>query len=258
MNKTIIANWKMSPATPQEAQELFKFTMEQVSHLKREDLEVVVCPPFVFIEELAKTLDENNSRDGKISLGAQDIFWEAKGAYTGEVSTTMLKNFNITHVLIGHSDRRYVIGESDEIINKKLKATLNAGIKPVLLIGEREVGDIKEDILIDQVSRDLEGLTASQVSQIMFAYEPVWAISTNPGAKPDTPENASQTIRFINNILVKNYQLESQPFLYGGSVNEKNVSSFLSQPEINGAVIGGASLRKEEFANMLKIVSLIQ
>ncbi len=257
MNKTIVANWKMSPATLQEAQELFKFTMEQTSRLGEKNLNVIVCPPFVFIEELAKMLNQKHGGGG-ISLGAQDIFWEAKGAYTGEVSTTMLKNFNITHVLIGHSDRRYVLNESDEVINKKLKATLKADIKPVLLVGEREMGDTKEDILVNQVSRGLDGLTRDQISQIMFAYEPVWAISTNPGAKADTPENASQTIKLINSILVKNYKLKSQPFLYGGSVNEQNISAFLNQPEINGAVIGGASLRKEGFGRMLELVSAIK
>lgn len=255
MSKTIIANWKMNPQTLTEAQELFKFTMEQVSHLESKGLEVIVCPPFVFIEELAKMLVPET---GNITLGAQDIFWEARGAYTGEVSTTMLKNFNVTHVLIGHSDRRYVLNESDEIINKKIKAALEADIKPVLLVGEKEVGDIREDVLIDQISRDLEGLTSNEISKILFVYEPVWAISTGPGAKADTPENAVEAIGFINQILTRNYQPETKNFLYGGSVNEKNIVDFLQRPQISGAVVGGASLRKEEFGRMLELVSAIK
>lgn len=253
MTKIIIANWKMSPATLEEAKDLFSFVVSKVSQLNADNLQVIVCPPFVFIEELYKMLDA--SHPSGLGLGAQDIFWESSGAYTGEISTEMLKNFKISHVLIGHSDRRYVLGESDETINKKIKAALTSGIKPVLLVGERETDDIREDVLVDQISRDLEGLTANEVSQILFAYEPVWAISTNPGAKADTPENALAAVKFIAQVLARSWKLEAGSYLYGGSVNQQNINSFLNQPGIIGAVVGGASLRKEEFGKILEIAS---
>jgi triosephosphate isomerase len=254
MGKIVIANWKANPSTLAEAQELFR--AEVIEAAKYENVQTVICPPFVFIEELAKLLQTTNYKL-QTSLGAQDIFWEKSGPFIGEVSTEMLKNFGVSHVLVGHSDRRYKIGESDEIINKKIKAALDSGITPILLAGEKDKGDDRRRILEKQLSLDLDGLTAEQISKILIAYEPVWAISTSPGAEPDTPENALEAIKIIKTFLTTNYQLPTTNFLYGGSVTEENIADFLSHPEISGAVIGGASLRKDEFAEILRIVSKI-
>lgn len=245
--KTIIANWKANPTLIEEAKILY--VAEIKSAQEYSGIKTVICPPFVFLGELAKI-----SRD---FIGAQDIFWEKSGPFTGEVSTQMLKEFGVSHVLIGHSDRRYILGESDEIINKKLKASLEVCIIPVLLIGER-AGENREEIIASQLSKDLEGLSPEDISKVLFAYEPVWAISTQPGARPDTPENALEAIRFIGEYIFENWKLKIENCLYGGSVNEKNIADFLKHPEISGAVIGGASLRKEEFVNVLKLTSEIR
>ena len=246
--KILIANWKANPTTLEEAQELFR--SEIIEADKYGNIQAIICPPFVYLEELAKI---NSAR-----LGAQDAFWEKSGPFTGEVSTEMLKNFSVSHVLVGHSDRRYKIGETDEVINKKIKAVLEADIVPVLLVGEKSRGDNRRQILEKQLSLDLEGLNSGQISKILIAYEPVWAISANPGAEPDTPENTLEAIKIIQEFLGSRFQVPGFRFLYGGSVNEKNVADFLSRPEISGAVIGGASLREDEFANILRIVSEIE
>ena len=236
MNKIIIANWKSNPKTLEEAQELFRAEVAAADrHL---EVGTVICPPPAFLEELAK-IDQRY-------LGAQDID-----------TPETLKSFGASHVLVGHSDRRYGLGETDEVINKKIKEVLEAGIVPVLLIGERNKEESIEDILSDQLTKDLTGLSSEQVSKILFAYEPVWAISTNPGGQADTPENALAAIRFINDFLTKNYKLKTINYLYGGSVNEKNVGDFLQHPEISGAIIGKASLDLNQFSKILKIVSNI-
>lgn len=252
MSKILIANWKMNPQTLDEAKDLFEATIKAAAVFP--NVQTIICPPFVFLEELSKLLPATNYQQTATSLGAQDIFWESKGAFTGEISTEMLKNLGVKYVLVGHSDRRYTIGESDETINKKVKAALAAEITPILLVGERD-GENREEILKKQLSADLAGLSVEEISKVLFTYEPVWAISTNPGAKPDTPENAIDAIKFMNNFLATSYQLPVTNFLYGGSVNEKTVVDFFKHPEIIGGVVGGASLRKEEFANMIKLVS---
>lgn len=253
--KTIIANWKANPITLEEAMGLFDFYLAEIS--KYQNIQLVVCPPFIYLEELFKQL-ENNNHKNLISLGTQDVFWEKAGPYTGEVSPDMLKEFNITHVLIGHSDRRYKMGETDGVINKKIKAVLDTDIMPVLLVGEQNRGDDRKAVLEEQLSADLAGLNSGQVSKILFAYEPVWAISTTPGAEADTPENTLEAIRLIKNVLSSKFQATSCQFLYGGSVNFQNVANFLKYPEISGAVIGGASLRKEEFAEILRTAESIK
>ena len=242
----------MNPASLEEALDLFDFYLAEISKYK--NIKLIVSPPFVYLEELARQLKASNQQL-TTSLGAQDLFWEKSGPYTGEVSTDMLKNFGVTHVLVGHSDRRYKIGETDEVINKKIKAALGAKITPVLLAGEKGRNDSRKIILEQQLTVDLEGLTTDQISKVLITYEPVWAISTTPGAEPDTPENTLESIKIISDFLYSKFKIQNSKFLYGGSVNSKNVADFLNHPEISGAVIGGASLRKEEFGDILKIVS---
>ncbi len=266
--KTLIANWKMNPPTLSEAQELFRVEVADASNYQ--NVKTIICPPFVYLEELTKQLQGSSLHTQvNFNLGAQDVFWKESGLFTGEISTPsnpaklersnltgsteMLKNFGVSHVLVGHSDRRYKIGETDEMINKKTKTALEAGIVPVLLVGEKDREDDRRQVLEKQLSADLDGLDPGQISKVLIAYEPVWAISTTPGAEADTPENTLEALKVISDFLSKNCKLETGNFLYGGSITAKNVADFLSHPEISGAVIGGASLRKDEFAEMLKI-----
>jgi triosephosphate isomerase (TIM) len=244
--KILFANWKMNPQTVAEAQDLFNAIATQTVD---SGIETVICPPFVFISELSKV-------SGPVSLGSQDLFWESKGAFTGEISPQMLKNLGTKYVLVGHSDRRYMIGETEEMINKKLKAALMTGITPVLLVGERE-GENREEILTKQLIGDLIGLPSEEIYKILFTYEPVWAISTNPSAKPDTPENTLEAMTFMRKFIKEKLNVNIEKFLYGGSVNEKNVVDYLKHSEISGAIVGGASLKKDEFTNMIKLTSQI-
>ncbi len=240
--KILIANWKANPATLKEAQEFFR--AEVIEATKYKNVKTVICPPFMFLKDLASIPND--------VLGAQDVFWEES-----EISEP--QKFGINYVLVGHSDRRYKIGETDEMINKKIKAVLEAKIIPVLLVGEKNRGDNRQQVLEKQLSADLEGLDFNQISKVLIAYEPVWAISTTPGAEPDTPESTLEAIKILKEFLSANFQFSifNFQFLYGGSVNENNVADFLSYPEISGAVIGGASLRKDEFAEILRVVSKI-
>lgn len=254
--KLLVANWKMNPMTLGDALGLFNFYLSEMQ--KYQNIRLVVCPPFVYLEEIANSLQTWKFTNlQNVSLGAQDLFWERFGPYTGEVSVDMLKNFGVNHVLVGHSDRRYKIGESDEIINKKIEAALEAEVSPVLLVGEKNQGDDKKKIITDQLSADLAGLNKEQISKILIAYEPVWAISAQPNAKADTPENVLEAIGNIENFLITNHNLKTTKYLYGGSVNKDNIGKFLQLPELCGIVIGGASLHKEEFGEILRISAKI-
>ncbi len=238
MDKIIIANWKNNPATLNEAKELFSF--ESAEAKKYPNIKVAICPPEKFFKEVA---DSNPAY-----LGAQDFFWQL-----GEVVPAK-------YVLIGHSDRRYGLGETDEVINQKLKAALAAGVTPVLLVGERNKNDDRKTVLEEQLTKSFANLLTSGVRKVLIAYEPVWAISTNPDAEPDIPENTLEAIRIIGQVLNSKFEILNSKlvYLYGGSVNKSNVADFLKHSEISGAVIGGASLRKEEFAEILKIVETLK
>ncbi len=236
--KIIIANWKSKPSTLAEARELFKAEISAAEQY--ENVQTVICPPDEFLEFLYSNY--------KLNLGAQDVFWPENSKPTVLVS----------HVLAGHSDRRYGLGETDEVINQKLKMALKAGIIPILLVGERE-GESRENVLTTQLTKDLAGLSSGQVSKVLFTYEPVWAISTNLGGHPDTPESALGAIRFIQNFLLINYQLSTINYqlLYGGSISESNVADFLKHPEISGVVVGAASLDAVKFEKILEITNNI-
>ncbi|MEK7616280.1 MAG: triose-phosphate isomerase [Patescibacteria group bacterium] len=243
MGKILIANWKANPATLQDAEHLFHAEMKATK--KFPQVTVVICPPFVYLARYAS--------HAAVELGAQDVHWEDRGPHTGEVSPLMLKELGVRFVLVGHSERR-ALGETDEMVNKKLKAVLQNGMIPVLLIGEPEKGPARSDYLIDQLTRDLEGIDADGAKKILFTYEPVWAISTNPGAQPATPEDALSAIHEMQAIISKMYGFAPE-VLYGGSANVENIAGFLSHPEICGAVVGGASLHADEFGRMIDIVA---
>lgn len=251
-SKIIIANWKANPSSLPEAQGLFRATVIKAEQCR--EVETVVCPPFVFLEELAKWLHANFSSP-PVALGVQDI-WESAGPFTGEISPEMVRNLGAQYVLVGHSDRRYILGEDDIMINKKILAALRIGLIPVLLVGEKErQGDDHEDLIINQLLQDLADVGPARMAKVLICYEPVWAISTSPGSHPDTPANALKAAEIIRRTLLKYWNIASARVLYGGSVNADNITHFLEHPEINGAVIGGASLRAEEFSHILKLTS---
>lgn len=254
--KLIVANWKNHPDTLAEAEGILEFTNDYLESLsEKKELSLVFCPPFIFLEDVARILKTSNL-EHEASLGAQDV---AIGniTLTGEVSGSMLSSMGTRYVIVGHSERRWKLGESDEVVNKKLKSVLENDMIPIVCIGERTRDDNFRKFLEEQVSGTFRGLTSDQVAKCIIAYEPVWAISTNPGASPDTPASALQSIKIIKDLLTLNFKLLNSSFLYGGSINSKNVGDFLKEKEINGVFIGGASVNKTEFIKILEVCSQI-
>lgn len=254
--KLIVANWKNHPDTIIESEGILEFVNDYLETLSdTKEFSLVFCPPFVFIEDMAKILGTSHLEHDAV-LGAQDIAVDDKAALTGEVSGMMLAKLGVRYVIIGHSERRWKLGESDEVVNKKLKVALRDELIPIVCIGERSrEGDFRK-FLENQIASTFVGLNSDEVGKCIIAYEPVWAISTNPGARPDSPKSALESISIIKSFLATSYKLQAIPlFLYGGSVNSGNVKDFLKEKEIDGVLIGGASVNKEEFVRILKIVS---
>lgn len=250
----IIANWKMNPDTLRKAEELFESVLPFTFKLL--PLNLIICPPFEYLEPLITKNLKFKTKSSGIKFGAQDVFYENKGAYTGEVSPKMLKDLGVEYVIVGHSERRKILNETDKIINKKVLAALNDGLKVILCVGEnssvRKKGDrVVENYVRSQLEKDLKGLnskSSSINSRLIIAYEPVWAIGTGD---QDTPEDAVKVISFIKSI-VKSQLAIIPKVLYGGSVDSKNINSFLINKEIDGALVGGASIDKKEFGKLLE------
>lgn len=241
--KYIVANWKMNPSSIEEALRLVKnISAERFL----DNVELIIAPPFVYLESVKKNLKK------EIKLAAQNVSWGERGAYTGEVSSLMLKNIGCDYVIIGHSERRYKIGETDEMINLKIKAAFKAGLNPILAIGEKEQNDDIVKIINSQINNALEGIEVRDVSKIIFAYEPVWAIGTGLADTPDHALSAALLIRkIIGSIYTKDFALDLL-VLYGGSVTSANAADFINQSGINGALVGGASLDHDEFIKIIK------
>lgn len=252
----IVANWKMNPIILKEAEELLRAVQNGIQRAK--DAEIVICPPFVYVEALSSKLKAH------ITLGAQDCFWEQEGAYTGEVSPSMLKSVGCTYVLIGHSERRQYLGETNEIINKKVKAALKAGLKVILCIGEdmRDSFDTRghwthelDPKVKDELVSALDGVQKSKVGNLVVAYEPVWAIGTGNAATPDDVLSAKIFIRKIIGDMFDRKTAETVRVLYGGSTDKKNASDFIKEGHADGLLVGGSSLDPEEFVTMVKSVT---
>lgn len=249
--KLIVANWKSNPATLAEAVLLAKKVEQGLSKLKKS--EVVIAPPYSFLASLAEVLS-------KVKLGAQNAFWQDVGPYTGEISWHQLKNLGVKYVIIGHSERKIYLAETDEMINKKLKAVLKAGFESILCVGERARStDNQIPVVVEeQLKKALAGVRKNLVQKLSVAYEPIWAISTMPGSRPDTPDNAFRASVFIRKVLAGLYgrkAAEEIKVIYGGSVNSKNIFAFLQEGKMEGALVGGASLDPEEFITIVKIAS---
>ncbi len=245
--KLIAANWKMYK-TPSEAQAFMGWLLPQVHGHTRD--EIVVCPPFT---DLAVVIEA--ARDTNVSVGAQDCHWEKQGAFTGEVSAAMLADIGCTHVIIGHSERRQMFGDTDEIVNRKLKAALAAGLTPIVCVGELQEdrdGGHTEAVLERHCSNAFAGITPEQALKMTIAYEPVWAIGTGRTA---TPELAAEAHRLVRKRTVHAFGqavADSLRILYGGSVKPDNAKALLSDPDIDGALVGGASLESASFAAIVK------
>jgi len=243
----IAGNWKMNK-TIKEARELAAAVVRASMDLAGS--EIVLCPPFTSLYEVAKTIEGS-----PVQLGAQDIFWEDNGAFTGEISGPMLKDAGCQYVIVGHSERRQIIGESDDMVNRKLKAALRNELQPILCIGEtleeREMGLTLQRIQA-QLDRALKNLDREEVAKIIIAYEPVWAIGTGRNA---TPEQAQEAHHYIRQILAERYGEELAScaiILYGGSVKPENASSLAEKEDVDGFLVGGASLEAESFVKIIK------
>ncbi len=247
MGLIIAANWKMHK-TVAETVEFCRNLMEAGDCLA--EVETLVCPPFTALAAAKRELS-----GGAVKLGAQNMHWAGSGAFTGEISAPMLLELGVSHVIIGHSERRHVLGEDNPMVNKKMKAALENDLIPVLCVGETglERGEgATERVIRTQVEEALKGIAPEAVKRLIIAYEPVWAIGTGVAASAADAAHAAQLIR---EVVVETLGPEIFSCLqvqYGGSVNENNISEFVSLPAINGALVGGASLRAETFIALIE------
>jgi triosephosphate isomerase len=250
MRKTIIAgNWKMYKNVT-EAIELANGLNRELYELDYELIDVVLCPPYTALSEVSEVI-----ADSGIQLGAQDCHWQEEGAFTGEVSCKMLEDIGCKFVIIGHSERRQFFGETNDTVNKKIKAALKAGLTPIVCVGEtlgeREKGKTFE-VLDDHIKNGLNDLNVQDALRIVIAYEPVWAIGTG---KTATPEQAQEAQKYIRDLLVKLYNkdiAENIRIQYGGSVKPENIAELMKQPDVDGALVGGASLELATFSQIVK------
>jgi triosephosphate isomerase len=249
MRKTIIAgNWKLYK-TISEGIELANGLKRELFKISAEDIDIVVCPVFTALSEISEVVADSN-----IFLGAQDSYWQDEGAFTGEVSVKMLKDAGCKYIIIGHSERRQFFSETNETVNKKIKAVLSHDLTPIVCVGEmlaeREAGNTFK-VLDDHVKNGLAGFSAEEAQKMVIAYEPVWAIGTG---KTATPQQAQEAHQYIRGILAKLYNKDAANAVriqYGGSVKPENIEELMRQPDVDGALVGGASLKVDSFAQIV-------
>lgn len=244
----IVANWKMNKTVAEGEDFICRF-LPLISGV--DDIEVVVAPPFTHIYHLARCLEGSG-----VKLSAQDVFYEEKGAYTGEISPRMLAALGCSYVIIGHSERRRYFGETGETVNKKVKAALSFSLTPIICIGEtleQREREMTMEVVGGGLQAALGGISVKAVVDVVIAYEPIWAIGTGQNA---TPEQANEVHEFIRKRLMEGLGEETGGFIriiYGGSVNAANVSGLLKEKEIDGALVGGASLKPDSFATVVRL-----
>jgi triosephosphate isomerase len=249
--KLLIFNWKSNPATVKAAIKLAKAVENAIPEKKSP--EVVIAPPFLFIEEIGKFVK-------KAKLGSQNVFGKNIGPYTGEISLRQEKNLKVKYVIIGHSERRQIIGETDEMINKKVLAALKAGLRVILCVGEplviRKKGGAVRKFIKSQLEKDLKNIKnlKLKIKNLTIAYEPVWAIGAG---RSDTPKDTIKMIKFIKQTLNSKFKILNSKILYGGSINGKNIKNFLKYNEIDGFLVGGASLKNKEVKKIIHEVGKI-
>jgi triosephosphate isomerase len=245
--KVMAANWKMYK-TPDQTRAFFRDLLPLVSGHDRD--EIVVCPPFL---DLPAALE--SAKGSNVAIGGQNVHWKEEGAFTGETSVAQLLAWGVTYVIIGHSERRQYFGETDDTVNLRLKTALEAGLTPVCCVGEvleeREAG-LTDDVLRRQCVRAFHAISAKKAAKLVVAYEPVWAIGTGKTATPELAAEAHAVIRREATEIFGEDFAGKLRILYGGSVKPENVSSLMSQEEIDGALVGGASLDPKSFAAIVK------
>ncbi len=251
--KIVAGNWKMNKTVP-EAVELARGIRES---LEKEsfDVEVVLCPPFVDLVPVQEQI-----KGSGIELGAQNLHWEEKGAYTGEISADMLLSAGCRYVIIGHSERRQYFGETDDMVNRRVRRALAAGLIPIVCVGEtlqqREAGET-ETVVDRQVRGAFDGLSPDEIARTVIAYEPVWAIGTGVNATPEQAEEVHVYIRKLLSEIAGPGVAEGLRIQYGGSVNPGNAFSLMSQPNVDGALVGGASLKADSFYEIVKAAASV-
>jgi triosephosphate isomerase (TIM) len=242
----IAGNWKMNKTTV-EARELASKLIPLIAGVKERD--IVLAPPFTALQSVAGVI-----KGTAIALSAQNLHWEDKGAFTGEISAEMLLDLGCKYVIIGHSERRQFFSETDETVNKKLRQALNKGLLPIVCVGEtlkeREAGKAN-DVIERQITGALKNVTAAEMQKVTIAYEPVWAIGTGKTATPDQANEIHSFIRKKGEIAYGKEIASALRIQYGGSVTPENVSTLMAMPDIDGALVGGASLKPESFAALV-------
>ena len=246
--KIIAGNWKMN-MLPNEA---MSFINELEPYAKNAKCEIILCVPYTDLFYSLLTAQNTN-----IKIGAQNMHWEEAGAYTGEIAPNMLKCINVEYVIIGHSERRQYFAETDETVNKKIKSALKHELNPILCVGEtmkqRELG-LEEEVIKQQIIGALEGITKEQAEKIVIAYEPIWAIGTGKVATKDDANNMIKLIRKEIESLYNKEVANNVSILYGGSVNKNNSKELFETSDIDGALVGGASLKVDEFNEIIKSI----
>ncbi|KUK10067.1 MAG: Triosephosphate isomerase [Clostridia bacterium 41_269] len=244
----IVGNWKMN-LTTKEAASLVEKLKSRFSNI--EGVEVAVCPPFTSLETVSKLCKESS-----IHVGAQNMFWEEQGAYTGEISPLMLKDLGCKYVILGHSERRQFFGETNENVSRKVKSALKHNIIPIICVGEtlaqREAGET-DRVCREQLQESLKGIDNLEGNEIVVAYEPVWAIGTGKTASPKDADHVANFIRLILANMYSAKTAERVRILYGGSVKPENIVEFMAQPNIDGALVGGASLKADSFGEIVHL-----
>lgn len=252
----IAGNWKMNK-THLDAIHFVEQLGHELGNHDPQKVEVVLCPPFTALRSVQTTIDDRHQTFG---LGAQDMHHESEGAFTGEVSPTMLKSLHVRYVILGHSERREMFGETDESVNAKVKAAFANDLVPIMCCGETDMermNERTESKVEGQVREGLVGLSEEQARRVVVAYEPIWAIGTG---KTATPEDAQTTISFIRGVLNDLFSEDvggAIRILYGGSMKAGNAEALVRQPDIDGGLVGGASLEASEFAAMIKAVAAL-
>ena len=251
MRKNLIAgNWKMN-ATHLEAIQMVQKLSYRLDHADYQRVDVVVCPPFTSLRSVQTVIETDHM---PIRLGAQNVHWADKGAYTGEISPGMLSKLSVSYVIVGHSERRELFGETNEDVNRKVKAVLAAEMTPILCVGETEEErdeGVTEAKVGGQVRAGLEGLSSEQIAGLVVAYEPIWAIGTGKTASDD---DAGAMAAFVRGTIadVAGDAAESTRILYGGSMNPGNVAGLMAKKDIDGGLVGGASLDPDTFASVIR------
>lgn len=247
----MVGNWKMN-SNHLEAIQMVQKLSYRLEHTDYQRVDVVVAPPFTSLRSVQTVIEADRM---PIALAAQNVHWETKGAYTGEVSPVMLAKLSVSHVIVGHSERRQLFDEGDEVVNKKARAVLAAGMKPIICVGEtleQREADQAEEVVTSQVVTALSRIDPEQFATASIAYEPIWAIGTGRTASPEDAGSMSAVIRSTVADRVSAEAAEGIRILYGGSVNPANIKDIMAKTHVDGALVGGASLDPDKFAAIVR------